>query len=487
MIWEREADRRRAASTTAYHLAMGIGDGTKADHAAPAGERDLRDMELRARLLDGLPEILVVLDEHARVAFAAGAFLPHANIGPEDLVGKMASDIIHPDDLADSISSLAYLSRYDGGPVGPFVFRYFDRAGTVRIADAVGVNRSADPLINGTVMLVRDVVGAEAVEQAFESLARGEDLHAIAGHILRAVEEPPIAGIGWVLAPSVTTREGQCDVVAVEAVAASSGATSLGALLTSPGEWVADADAREPVIDPDLSSTPDGLRAALHALGQRSLLAMPVRPPGSEHPALWLVTCNRWEEQSTANEVRTIRKYASVLSVCFERLRLQTELRHAAVHDGLTGLANRSSFMATVEAHGRREADPADDEPCAVLYLDLDDFKPINDGMGHHIGDQVLVEVGRRMASCARRDDLVARLGGDEFAVLLPRTTAEQADTLASRIAAAVARPIVVGSTEVSIGVSIGVAVGPASELAAMLERADTAMYRAKSAGRDRA
>jgi diguanylate cyclase (GGDEF)-like protein/PAS domain S-box-containing protein len=444
------------------------------------GEGDPLDVERRARLLDALPEILVVIDEESRVTFAAGAFLAEANLGPEDLVGRMAWDLIHPDDLADSASSLTYLAGYDEGPVGPFVFRYLDRDGNVRIADAVGLNRSADPLIKGTVMLIRDVVGPQALEQAFESLALGEDLAVIAGHVLRAAESPPISGLGWVLAPTLPRHDDTGTRPTIELVAASPEAASLGSLLTDPGPWVLDLDAHDPVIDADLSTVPSELRDALHALGHRSLLAMPVRPPGSTHPALWLVVCNRWEEPSTANEVRTIRKYGSVLSVSFERIRLQTELSHAARHDGLTGLANRSSFLTHLEAQGRR----ADDETCALLYLDLDHFKPINDGMGHHVGDQVLVEVGRRITSCARGDDLVARLGGDEFAVLLPRTTVEQAEALAARITEAVARPIALDGSEVSVGVSIGVAAGPASELEGLLEHADTDMYRAKAAGR---
>jgi diguanylate cyclase (GGDEF)-like protein len=238
---------------------------------------------------------------------------------------------------------------------------------------------------------------------------------------------------------------------------------------------VFDPAAEVPVVDPDLSTVSDALRSALRALGIRSLMAMPVRTPGAMRPDLWLVAGNRREAPATANELRTIRRYGSVLSAAFERLRLQAELRHAAVHDGLTGLPNRAAFMARLA-----EAQEGD---YALLFLDLNGFKPINDRLGHSAGDAVLVEIGRRIAGCVHADDIVARLGGDEFAVLVHECVPERAAALAEAIVQSVARPLEVAHEHIVLGVSIGIAVGPAHELEGLLEHADVAMYQAKVEG----
>jgi diguanylate cyclase (GGDEF)-like protein len=255
-------------------------------------------------------------------------------------------------------------------------------------------------------------------------------------------------------------------------VALSPAAEPLGELAALVGDWVFDPAAEAPVVDPDLSRVSDPLRSALHALGIRSLMAMPVRTPGATRPDLWLVAGNRRQAPATANELRTIRRYGAVLSAAFERLRLQAELHHAAVHDQLTGLPNRAAFMARLaEAHE------------GILFLDLNGFKPVNDRLGHSAGDAVLVEIGRRIAATVHANDFVARLGGDEFAVLVHERGRERATALAEAIVQAVARPIEVANEQVVLGISIGIAIGPAHELEGLLEHADSAMYQAKAEG----
>jgi diguanylate cyclase (GGDEF)-like protein len=432
--------------------------------------------EVRARLVDGLPEILLVLNPEGTITFASGSVVSHVKISAADLMGKRAWEFIHPDDLGDALRSLDYAQTAESKPVGPFRFRYFDRDRNIRTADCVAVNRNDDPAVRGTVFLIRDVVGQQEVERALECLAEGKDLAVIAGHMLRAVEETPITGPGWLLRsarPSAAATAARHPLP--EIVALSPSAAPLGELAALVGDWVFDPAAETPVVDPDLSTVSDALRSALHALGIRSLMAMPVRTPGAMRPDLWLVAGNRREAPATANELRTIRRYGSVLSAAFERLRLQAELRHAAVHDGLTGLPNRAAFMARLAA--------AQEGVYALLYLDLDGFKPVNDRLGHSAGDAVLVEIGRRIAGCVHEDDLVARLGGDEFTILMHERAPERAAALAEQIVQAVARPIEVAHEHVVLGVSIGIAIGPANELEGLLEHADGAMYQAKAEG----
>jgi diguanylate cyclase (GGDEF)-like protein len=170
--------------------------------------------------------------------------------------------------------------------------------------------------------------------------------------------------------------------------------------------------------------------------------------------------------------------------------RAEAELRHQALHDPLTGLPNRALFRNRV-AHalaGQRR----DRLPVAVLFLDLDDFKNVNDGLGHAVGDMVLREIASRLEDCMRTVDTAARLGGDEFAVLIHDAESElQAVEIAQRVMDALQAMMTLDGRNVTIAVSVGIAFsrpgmtsgGAAEEL---LSNADAAMYMAKENGKRR-
>jgi diguanylate cyclase (GGDEF)-like protein/PAS domain S-box-containing protein len=168
-----------------------------------------------------------------------------------------------------------------------------------------------------------------------------------------------------------------------------------------------------------------------------------------------------------------------------ERKALEEQLRHQAFHDVLTGLANRSLFRDRLGHALARASRGA--LPTAVLYLDIDDFKAVNDRLGHGEGDRLLVIVGERLVTATRAGDTVARLGGDEFAVIVEETDPAEAPRAAERILRALAQPFELGGRPTSVRASIGVAIhdvdgGDADEL---LRRADIAMYAAKARGGD--
>ena len=151
----------------------------------------------------------------------------------------------------------------------------------------------------------------------------------------------------------------------------------------------------------------------------------------------------------------------------------------AAATDELTGLPNRRALYA--EGH-RRLAEPGCRRQ-ALLMLDLDRFKEVNDSLGHRAGDQLLVQMGARLQESLRGDDLLARLGGDEFAVLLDDAGPDEAVHAAARLSAAVGEPMIIEDTSLSIGVSIGIALFPEDgpDLSVLLRKADIAMYKAKT------
>ena len=165
-----------------------------------------------------------------------------------------------------------------------------------------------------------------------------------------------------------------------------------------------------------------------------------------------------------------------------QRQILEAELQQRAFHDPLTGLANRTLFADRL---GRALAQR--DEPVAVLFLDLDDFKTINDSHGHQAGDELLTAVARTLSAGVRPEDTVARLGGDEFAVLIERNATEGiARQLADRLLAALRRPVRVAGRDRSVGASIGISLGRSGIAKAeqLMSEADIAMYVAKGEGK---
>jgi diguanylate cyclase (GGDEF)-like protein/PAS domain S-box-containing protein len=169
-----------------------------------------------------------------------------------------------------------------------------------------------------------------------------------------------------------------------------------------------------------------------------------------------------------------------------ERRALEEQLSHQAFHDSLTGLANRLLFRDRVE-HAL-ELTRRHERLVAVLFIDLDDFKTINDSLGHAAGDDLLIAVARRLLACLRPEDTCARLGGDEFAVMLENIHDPEAAVLvARRILDALGEPLVLFGSPVNVEASVGIALG-SSDLTTseILRNADLAMYRAKSEGKSR-
>jgi diguanylate cyclase (GGDEF)-like protein len=180
-------------------------------------------------------------------------------------------------------------------------------------------------------------------------------------------------------------------------------------------------------------------------------------------------------------ELGFARAVASTLATALARLRSEERTRHEALHDPLTGLANRTLLRDRLQhALARRERGAT-----AALFVDLDNFKQVNDAHGHATGDTVLVEIARRLHTAVRPGDTIARLGGDEFVAVCEGIDVEAALAVARRLQDAIELPLRIDSLEHNLTASIGIALGD-SDPDALLADADAASYRAKAAGRGR-
>jgi diguanylate cyclase (GGDEF)-like protein/PAS domain S-box-containing protein len=275
--------------------------------------------------------------------------------------------------------------------------------------------------------------------------------------------------------------------------------------IRATGEAVAIADASRTLIDVNPACEDAMGRSRDELIGTPLYPIEPGRESESLHRELWhsLEANGHWAGEVTARhsngdpflswvQIRTLREEAGLPThyICVSRnitalRRSEEQLQRLAFYDSLTQLPNRALLndrlrVALASAERRRDL-------IAVMYLDLDGFKEVNDTLGHAAGDALLVETGRRIGCCIRASDTLARTGGDEFTVLLARASSiEDVTLIAERILEAVAAPIQVAGRTVRVGTSIGVSFYPrdGQDAETLQLKADLAMYKAKKAGR---
>jgi len=186
------------------------------------------------------------------------------------------------------------------------------------------------------------------------------------------------------------------------------------------------------------------------------------------------------ERELTEQELNLVRAVANTLGTALMHQRDEERIRHEAVHDPLTGLPNRTLLWDRLDRALARSL--RDGGATGVLFVDLDNFKDVNDAHGHAAGDAVLVELGRRLQSAIRPTDTVARIGGDEFVVVCEQVDESSALALGRRLEHAIEQPLLLGELEHQLSASIGISIGR-SDRDALVRRADAALYGAKARG----
>jgi diguanylate cyclase (GGDEF)-like protein len=223
-------------------------------------------------------------------------------------------------------------------------------------------------------------------------------------------------------------------------------------------------------------------REFLAAEGIRDAIIVPLRGEAGLIGALLVGDRLGAVRSFDTEDMRLLETVAAHASTALRNSQLIDRLRYEAAHDALTGLPNRTALRRDLEDLLVRRGSG----PTAVLVLDLDGFKHVNDTLGHHQGDVLLQLIGERLPAAVPAGALVARLGGDEFAVVVPGATAAQAEAVGLDLLRMLVEPLLVGGMRLEMSASIGIALAPehADDVATLMRRADMAMYQGKSTGR---
>jgi diguanylate cyclase (GGDEF)-like protein/PAS domain S-box-containing protein len=396
---------------------------------------------------------------------------------PDEMIGENFAKFVAPESLPAVVD--AFMAIDDAFEITPWGGVGFPadllRADGTVVSCELSVLTTQRSGLPWYVVITRRVGYERALDLAVAAMAEGVSLPDILDRILGALEAMApdshmAIGDGW--------AGDAFDVVAgaPASLLAAEGPTPWGrALATGEDVWVADID-----------GLPAPLAALAAAEGYRGCWVHPVVAPGDTEPRAAIVVWRLRPGQPTRFTWTTITRVGQLLQLTLQWHLSHRTLQHAATHDQLTGLANRNAFLErlTTVAQAREGVS-------AVLFLDLDHFKPVNETFGHPIGDRVLALVAERLVAVLRPGDLVARIGGDEFAVLCERLSGpDDVEAVAKRLLAAVREPVRPhpdAVTEVRVDASIGITeLDPFEGVEGTLARVDRAMREAKVTGRGR-
>jgi diguanylate cyclase (GGDEF)-like protein/PAS domain S-box-containing protein len=419
--------------------------------------RELREVERRLSSQEAFfralnresSDVTFVSDTTGRLLYVTPSVTQVLGCQPDELLEVVEVGLARSGDPADQDERRRRLREVPGARERS-TLRLQDTAGEWRWFEATATNCVEDPDIGGVVVHLREVTTEVEAEQALrDSEAR-----------YRAIAE--------------TAQEGILAVAPMGDILFAN--ERLADILGIPMDRVYALGGRG-IFAPD-----EAAEAALR-LASRSREAGPERFDFRyEHPQLGRRVLHVSASSLPAADGSVLGSLAMVVDVTEQRA-AEEALRRQALHDPLTELPNRLMFMDRLTRAAARQ-ERADGGVVAVLFLDLDSFKAVNDLHGHEVGDRLLVEVAARLERAVRATDTVARLGGDEFAVICEGADVATASLVASRVQEAFKDPVAVAGERFPVGMSIGVALSPPYSADSLLRYADSAMYHAKATAR---
>ena len=425
-----------------------------------------------AKVMDLLLDAVCVVDEQGCYVFVSAAFERIFGYAQDELIGRNMIELVHPDDRDRTVAAAAEIM--EGQPKAHFQNRYIRKDGSV--VDVMWSARWSDS--DGLRFAVaRDITKLKRVENLKNALyeiseaahtAEGlpalyEQIHRIIGDLIPAEnffvalynEED-----GSLSLPYFVNECGE------DSSPRAPQSNSLVAQVIQSGQpLLATVDGPEDQVNTDWLGVP--LQLQHRVIG---VLAAQSRPGGPSY----------------SDEEKDLLQFVSTqVAAAIQRKQAETRLRHMASHDPLTDLPNRLLFHDRLEVALKRAH--RDQERLALLYLDLDGFKGVNDTFGHEIGDRLLLEVAQRIRQCVRESDTIGRMGGDELTVLLPNVQSPSCvPMVADKIRRSIAEPFDLDGTTVTISASIGAAIYPehGADKDQLFRHADADMYVAKRGGR---
>lgn len=436
-------------------------------------------------VLESSSDMLGVLSADSTIRYASASV---RDLGYEraDLEGRKSLEMVHPDDVASALELFA--------SAAPRVVRFLSADGTWRHLECRVRNLLDDPTIHGLLLNARDVservnfertMNAYGVAQQLLATVTGRLSAALPGQLLDELRNGLVdiaaftgfdrAGLWW-------ANDGGAVEAAMFVGADGSDLLPKTILKTVVPEnlppliFERESDAAHPVLDalyhPDLP--PLGVIMVAPFIG----------PTGQIGMLSLAATSTEFDPDEAVRQV--VPAFAQIVTTAMLRHDAESRLQRQATIDTVTGLANRAVMRRRLEEDLERAKSLG--EVVALLLLDLDDFKLVNDGYGHLAGDDLLRQFGERLRSICNWGDLVARLGGDEFVVVRSgHLSAEEVDELAEKIHATLRVPFVIDDHEFTVSASVGISLfvpgADAIESADLLRRADIAMYRSKQRG----
>lgn len=427
--------------------------------ALDTASTELKRSEERHRIIvSNLNEVVFQTDLQTRWTFLNAAWTDVSGYTVEESLGQPAGRLVHPEDRPEVMRYFASLMDGQNEAIRHEA-RGVDKNGNVKWVEFyVRLLRDDDGTITGTTGALMDVTERRTAEFALRETEK---------RYRTLVEQIPVV-------PYVDLPD---ELSSTQYVS-----TRISELMGyTPAEWT------EPGVWVRLTHPEDKARVmAEHHRSNVDRLPF-IAEYRMRHKSghyVWV----RDEAVFVPSDDGTDGVWQGVLMDITHRKVLEDQLVHQAFHDPLTGLANRSLFSDRVQ-HALSHRHRQDASPLAVLFIDLDDFKTVNDSLGHATGDQLLRAVASRLEGALRLSDTAARLGGDEFAVLVEDMTGlESAERVAERVVEAIDRPFQLQGREISIKPSIGIAVTEDRETGVdeLLRNADLAMYMAKRGGKNR-
>ena len=427
-------------------------------------------------VLDLVPTPVLVVNRDGTVSYGNRALMELSGWTLDDGLGMQMLDTVHPDDLPSVMEAYQYVAGAStpdlraGNPWLPIRFRIIARDGRIIPIEATGVNALVDSAVDGIVYHVRNCRDDELLADVFTGVASHDPIALGCAPLVERLTLPPHA-MAVAIFEQHANGTARCVASSHDVVA------GLSATSASPMPWTGlstePARAELDALPPDVATTlrDAGFGAVFHA--------------GAHSPdfdtTLRLVACTSADHPSVQGPISQVTQARELLSLIATKAHNDRAIASNAMRDDLTGLPNRLGLTHRFD----RIMSTTDD--CAVMFVDIDRFKPINDLYGHAAGDHVLATIADRLVRAVRPDDFVSRIGGDEFVIVLTDTAGRLANStvrqLAERIVEVLSEPIVYEGETIEVGASVGAALGHHRNLDELIAKADGAMYRAKRAG----